>query len=159
MPQEPTVVRHSFIRGAGVFLLGLCGMAVGLFLVVGWNMLFTAIFGGLLALFFALGLLAIARDRPRVVITDDGFTFLTAFGDQVYHWADVDGEFAVAPVGILKLVAFRLTPEYKAAHKVGRPPVPGYDAAIGGTFRMPMAALADLLNRRKKAAGGMANDQ
>lgn len=153
MSHDPTVVRPSFVRSVGLFVFCLAGMAGGFILAFGMNPYALTGVGVVAALFFLLTLVSIARGRPRVEITDDGFTFQMAVGERAYRWADIDGDFATHSVGLMSLVVFRHSPAYKAANKPRRPPVPGYDDAIGGTFKLSMSELADLLNRRKKAAG------
>jgi hypothetical protein len=61
-----------------------------------------------------LYILAAVRQRPRVVITTDGFAFDKLFGREAHRWEDIAGRFAVIKVGWSKAVAYNLTPEYKS---------------------------------------------
>jgi hypothetical protein len=66
---------------------------------------------------------AVLRQRPRVVITPDGFTFHGPFGNRSYKWDDIEGRFAVIKIGLIKTVAYHLTAECKA--RLGKKPTSG----------------------------------
>jgi hypothetical protein len=118
-----------------------------------WTYLAAAV-GGLLVLAF---IVAAVRQRPRVVITPEGFTFYGPFGEQSRKWEEVHGAFAVINIGWTKAVAYNLTADYKA--RVGAKPTSlysGYDAAIGGALALPAEQLADLLNAHARQNTGSA---
>jgi hypothetical protein len=91
-----------------------------------WVALASAV-GGLVVL---ATVAAVVLQRPRVVITPDGFTVYTLFGEGARRWRDVHGEFAVIRIGWVKAVGYNLTTGNKA-----RAGYSGYGAAITEVVR------------------------
>jgi hypothetical protein len=111
--------------------------------------------GGLIVLAFVV---AVVRQRPRVVITPEGFTVYKLFGGQSRKWRDVHGEFAVIKLGWIKGVGYNLTDGHKA--RVGTKPTSlfsGYDAAISGAFELSAEQLAEVLNAHARQGAGSAD--
>jgi hypothetical protein len=100
------------------------------------------------ALSTALYVIAALRQRPRVIITPQGFTFEKLLGREAHQWTDIEGRFVVIKVGLTKAVAYKLTAEYKS--RTGKKTTTlfsGYDAAVvGGALPSSPQELADLLN-------------
>jgi hypothetical protein len=128
---------------------GIIGMAIGLVGVGNWTVVACV---GVVALTTILYILAALRQRPRVVITPEGFVFEKLVGREVHQWEDIDGRFVVIKVGWNEAVAYHLTPQYKA--RTGKKPTSlfsGYDAAVvGGALPCPAGELAELLNEHKQ---------
>jgi hypothetical protein len=128
---------------------GILGIAIGLVGVGKWTFVACVVAVALVTTLFLLGAL---RQRPRVVITREGFVFEKLFGREVRQWKEIDGRFDVIKVGWNKAVAYNLTPEYKA--RTGKKPTSlfsGYDAAmIGSTLVCSAGELAELLNEHKQ---------
>jgi hypothetical protein len=124
-------------------------IAVGLIGVGTWTVVACVVVFALTTLLY---ISAALRQRPRVVITPEGFVFEKLIGREGHQWEELEGPFAVIRVGLSKAVAYKLTPEYKA--RTGKKPTSmfsGYDAAIGGGA-LPCSAgeLAELLNEHKQ---------
>ena len=150
-PQNPTVITASplrLLRGVGI---GGLGVVAGLFLVFGrgaFLVVASAVVGGLVVLSLVF---AAVRQRPKLIITTEGFVSQALFGEKSHRWEDIAGPFAVIESGWTKLVAFNLTPDYKA--REGIKPTShysGYDSAIVGAFRLSMRELANLLNENRQ---------
>jgi hypothetical protein len=104
-----------------------------------------------LSLFFFV--VAATTQRPRVVITAEGFVVHKLLGAESRKWEDVDGRFAVIKIGWSAAVAYNLTPEYKT--RIGKKRTSlfsGYDAAVSGAFKLSAEELAALLNEHKQPA-------
>jgi len=151
------IVPLSVFRLLGRMVLGNLMVAGGLLLGFGpkimvWGCIAFAIASAVLIMVCAI------RQRPRVVITSEGFAFHTPFGSRSYKWDDLEGRFAVIKIGLSKVVAYHLTAECKA--RLGKKPTSrfsGYDDVLLGALRLSPEDLADLLNehreRRRKAEG------
>jgi len=128
---------------------GIFGIAIGLVGVGTWTVVACVV---AVALMSVLHLLAALRQRPRLIITRDGFVFEKLFGRDMHQWEEIDGPFAVIKVGWNEAVAYNLTPEYKA--RTGKKPassLSGYDAAIlRGALPCSARELAQLLNEHKQ---------
>ena len=162
---ESVTVAPSMLRLLRILLVsnlmmvgGILGVAVGLVGVGTWTVVACV---AVVALSTTLYLLAAIRQRPRVVITSEGFVFEKLFGREAHQWDETEGRFAVIKIGLNEAVAFNLTPEYKA--RVGRKPTSmfsGYDAAVvGSTLPCSASQLAELLNEHKdrhRPSGGQA---
>lgn len=151
-------VSPSIPRLLALVLVGGGGVVGGLLLIFGpgplWSTL-AAVAGGFAAFVF---LVAVVRRRPRVVISEHGFTVYKLFGEEAHRWQDVDGRFGVIKIGLNKAVGYHFSADYKA--RTGKKPTSlfsGYDAAVSGAFALSAEELADLLNahRRTEAATGM----
>ncbi len=147
---EIAIVKPSLLGMFVVLIVSNLGFAAGLFLSCGLGgvsaaLLTTGIVGSTI-----LFLLSAIRGRPVVRITDRGFSTQNVFQSRAYRWSDIDGEFVVKRRLWMKLIAFRVTQEYKATGaKLPSPPFPGYDFAISGVFKLSMERLADLLNQQR----------
>jgi hypothetical protein len=132
-----------------LIIVGVVGIAIGFIGVGNWTLVACGI---AVALTTTLHIVAALRQRPRVVITPDGFAFEKLFGREEHRWEEVAGPFAVITIGISEAVAYRLTPEYKA--RTGRKSTSlysGYDSAvIGSALPCSAAELAELLNQHKQ---------
>lgn len=152
---EPIVVNVSLVRVLMGTAIGMAGVSGGLFLIVGpgtvlwWG---TGIAAGLGVLSMAS---AIVRGRPRLVVNADGFVWEKLFGADVRAWSDIAGEFVPLRIGMLSVVAYRLTDAKKAAdgRTYGRLPE-GYDGAVGGNLSKSTAEVAELLNACLRASRG-----
>jgi hypothetical protein len=152
MTQPSTVtVPPGVLKMLGVAVVSGLAMAGGLVLVLGSGALVLRACAALAALVVVLFLLGMVSRRPRVVLTPEGFTVFRLIGGWSRRWEDVEGRFAAVRVGVTRVVAFRLTAEYKA--RVGKKPTSlfaGYDEAISGVFRLSMERLAELLNEHNE---------
>ncbi len=131
---------------------GIVGMSVGTF---GLGSITVWACAAVVGLSIVLYPVAAVRQRPRVVLTPDGFASDKLFGREAHRWEDVDGRFGVIEVGWNKVVAYKLTADYKA--RVGKKPTSlfsGYDAALGGALALSAAELAELLNEYKQRHQG-----
>jgi hypothetical protein len=153
------VVPPSLPRLLAALLVGGVGVVGGLLLLFGPGPVLVAVasaVGGLIVLVFVV---AVVRQRPRVVITPEGFTVYKLFGEESRKWAEVHGKFAVIRIGWNRAVGYNLTAGHKA--RVGKKPTSlfaGYDAAVSGAFGLPAEELAELLNAhaRQEGAGSLA---
>jgi hypothetical protein len=159
MPSEPVLISRSIVRVLALFFLSNILLIGSVFLMFGASQLFLLVYGLAGAITFVFTLLSIARIRPQLEITDDGFTLRVVLGERSYRWVDIDGEFETRRIGILTQIVFRLTAEYKSTHKTGRSPSSGYDAAVSSAFEMPIDEIAALLNERKKVFSRDRRDQ
>src|SRR5690242_248785 len=101
-------------------------IAIGLIGVGHWTLVACVV---AVAMITTLFLIAAIIQRPRVIITPKGFLFEKLIGREAHQWDEIDGQFAVIRIGIMKAVAYKLTPEYKA--RTGKKPTSlfsGYDA-------------------------------
>jgi hypothetical protein len=136
---------------------GVIDIAIGLVGVGNWTVVACVI---VIALSTFLYIIAAFRQRPRVVITPEGFVFEKLFGRETYRWEEIDGRFVVIKVGWSELVAYNLTPEYKG--RTGKKPTSlfsGYDAAVGApALACTARELGELLNEHKQqnSSGGLA---
>jgi hypothetical protein len=152
-----SVIGPSVPRTFITLLLADLGIAAGLFLACGLNWLTILLWAAAVVCSAVLFVISVVRGLPAVEVGPEGFTARHALGTRSFRWGDIEGDFVTVRVGPSKMVAFRLTPAYKASGaKLGRPPCPGYDAAIAGHYRLPLEELAGLLNRhrQKSLAGG-----
>jgi hypothetical protein len=156
-----TVIGPNLPRTFITLILADVGIAAGLFLACGLNWLTIPLWAGAVVCSALLLVISVVRGLPAVEVGPAGLTARHAFGTRSFRWADVEGDFVTVRVGPSKMVAFRLTPAYKASGaKLGRPPCPGYDAAIAGHYRLSLEELAELLNRhRQKALAGEARPE
>lgn len=107
-----------------------------------------AVAGFVSILFFVIAAL---RQRPRIVLTPDGFAMHKLFGEESHKWGDIAGQFAVIKIGWSQAVAYNLTADYKL--RAGKKPTSlfsGYDAAVSGAFKCSAGELAELLNEHKQ---------
>jgi hypothetical protein len=148
MTQSSTVVVPLSLLRLLVILLVCAPIMVGsVFLIFGPGSILdagAAVISGLNILCFVV---AAVRQRPRVVITPDGFVVHKLFGEESHLWENIEGPFAVIKIGVAKAVGFKLSASYKA--RIGKKPTSsfsGYDAAIGGAFKLSAKELAELLN-------------
>ena len=155
MTQPGTVtVPSSLSRMIGSLVLANLGLAGGIFLVVGWGLIQTVVCALAVGLSMVILVVAAVRQRPQVVISSEGFTFLPFFAGRTHQWEDIDGPLAVIRMGMHKAVAYKLTAEYKT--RVGTKPPSrfsghqGYDEVIVGHFRLSAKELAALLNEHKR---------
>jgi hypothetical protein len=155
---RPVVVPPSIPRLLALLLVGGGGVVGGLLLIFGpgpvWSIVAAAV-GGLVILAFVV---AVARQRPRVVITPEGFTVYKLFGEESRNWDEVHRDFAVIKIGLTQAVGYNLTADYKA--RTGKRPTSlfsGYDAAISGAFALPAEKLAELLNAHARQRAGSAD--
>lgn len=152
---EPIVVNVSLLRLLMGTLIGAAGVAGGVFLMFGPGTVL-AWGAGIAA---GLGVLSMAsaaiRGRPRLVVNADGFVWEKLFGADVRAWSDIAGEFVPLRIGMLSVVAYRLTDAKKAAdgRSYGRLPE-GYDGAVGGNLSKSTAEVAEMLNACLRAARG-----
>jgi hypothetical protein len=132
-----------------LMVAGIVGIAIGLVGVGNWTLV-ACLIG--VALTTMLCILAALRQRPRVVITREGFVFEKLIGREAHHWEEIDGRFVVIKIGWNEAVAYNLTPECKA--RTGKKPTSlfsGYDAAVvGGALPCSAGELAELLNEHKQ---------
>jgi hypothetical protein len=137
---------------------GISGIALGLVGVGDWTVVACGVVVALSTVSYGI---AAIRQRPRVVITPEGFVFDKLFGRDAHRWEEVEGPFAVIKVGWNEVVAYNLTPEYKG--RTGRKPTSlfsGYDAAVGGsTLSLSAGELAEVLNAHKKRSASDAASQ
>jgi hypothetical protein len=128
---------------------GILAVAISLVGVGSWTVVACV---AVVALSTILYVIAALRQRPRLVITSEGFVDEALFGCETHRWEDIDGRFAVIKVGWNEAVAYHLTPEYKA--RTGRKPTSlysGYDAVVGAsTLSRSAEELAELLNEHKQ---------
>src|SRR5262245_21335853 len=89
---------------------GILGIAIGLVGVGNWTVVACVV---VVALTTILSLLAALRQRPRLVITREGFVFEKLIGREAHQWEEIDGRFVVIKIGWNEAVAYSLTPEYK----------------------------------------------
>ncbi len=147
---EIAIVKPSLLGMFVVLIVSNLGFAAGLFLSCGLGWISAVLLGSAFAGSVLLFLLSAIRGRPVVRITDRGFSTQNVFQSRAYRWSDIDGEFVVKRRMWMKLIAFRVTQEYKATGaKLPSPPFPGYDFAISGVFKLSMERLADLLNQQR----------
>ena len=139
---------------AMLVLLPLC-MAAGVWPIVGVGTILFVVVGAA-GVFSVLCLVVmVLSQRPRVVLTPEGFLHHKLFGCLAHKWEDIDGRFAVIKIGWSKAVAYKLATDYKA--RVGKNPtshLSGYDEAIGGQFAISKEELAELLNIHHKHGQG-----
>ncbi len=128
---------------------GILGIAIGLVGVGNWTIIACAVAVLLITSLYLIGAL---RQRPRVIITGEGFVFEKLFGREVHKWEEIEGRFAVIKVGWSQTVAYNMTAAYKA--RTGKKPsslFKGYDAAmVGGALPCSPRELAELLNEHKQ---------
>lgn len=126
---KPAVVTvpPSYLRMLKMLAVGHLEMVGGIIAIFGLRSITVWACAGVVGLSTLLDILAAVRQRPRVVITPDGFAFGKLFGREAHKWEDIAGRFAVIKVGWSKAVAYNLTPEYKA--RVGKKPT---SFALGG---------------------------
>jgi hypothetical protein len=157
---ETVTVPPSFLRRLRILLVsnllliaGIFGIAVGLVGVGSWTVVACVVS---VAVTTILYILAALRQRPRVVITPEGFVFEKLFGRETHRWEEIDGRFVVIKIGWNQAVGYNLTPEYKA--RTGRKAsslFSGYDTAIiGGALPCSAGKLVELLNEHKQRYGG-----
>jgi len=141
------VVPPSLPRLLVALLAGNLALVGGFFLMFGPGTLLAvtaAVAGGVSGLCLVA---AAVGQRPRVVITAEGFASQKLFGEESHKWQDVEGPFAVIKIGWGKAVGYNLRASYEA--RIVKKPTTlfsGYDAAISGAFRLSAEELADLLN-------------
>jgi len=151
---KPVVVLPSIPRLLALLLIAGGGLVGGLLLVFGpgpvWATVASAV-GGVIV----LGLIvAVVRQRPRVVITPEGFTVYKLFGEESRKWEDVHGDFAVIKIGRIEAVGYNLAAGHRARAGTKRMSFSGYDAGISGAFGLPAAQLAELLNAHARQSTG-----
>jgi hypothetical protein len=156
-----TVIGPNVPRTFVTLVLADVGIAAGLLLACGLSWVTIALWAAAVACTALLFVISLVRGLPAVEVSVEGLTARHAFGTRSFRWADVEGEFVTVRVGPSKMVAFRLTPAYKASGaRLGRPPCPGYDAGISGHYRLSLEELTELLNRhRQKALAGGARPE
>lgn len=151
-PQRPTIITVSLLRLLGSVGIGGVGIIAGLFLVFGagaFLAIASAVVGGLMVLTL---IFAAVRQRPRLIITTEGFVVQQLFGEKVHKWEDVAGPFAVIKSGQMQLIAFNLTTDSKTRTRIKPTSLySGYDSAFGGAYCISMQELADLLNKHREA--------
>jgi hypothetical protein len=144
-----TLVVSNLLIVAGILAISIGAIGVGKGTV--------AVCAAVVALSTVLYAIAAFRQRPRVVITPEGFTFEKLVGREAYRWEEIDGRFAVIKVGINKGVAYKLTPEHRARR--GKKPTSsfsGYDGVVvGGALPRSAEEIADLLNEHKERNQGV----
>lgn len=93
--------------------------------------------------------------RPRVEIGPEGFVARSAFGSRTRRWGDIEGEFVVIRLGLLRGVGYRLTSAFEESART-KPSTSfgGNDEAISGEYRVPAGELAAMLNEHKGRASG-----
>jgi hypothetical protein len=124
------------------------GISLGLVGVGSWAVVACVVVAALSTSLYALGAL---RQRPRVVITPEGFVYEKLFGREAARWEEVDGRFVVIQIGWIEAVAYNLTLEYKArAGEKLTSKFSGYDSAVGGALPCSAGELAELLNEHKQ---------
>ncbi len=149
------VVPPSIPRLLTSFLVVGSGLVGGLLVIFGPGPVQVALASAVGGLVVLASVAAVVLQRPRVVITPEGFTVYTLFGEGARRWRDIHGEFAVIRIGWVKAVGYNLTTGNKA-----RAGYSGYGAAITGAYGVPAERLAELLNAQAKqyagpAAGGV----
>ena len=146
---DEIIVPPSLPRLLCSALVGVAGMCLGMFMIVGpgW------FFNGAVTAFAALGagfvVLAAIVGRPSVEISREGFTFRTLAGAATRRWDDVASPFETFKVGWNMGVGYKLTEEARA--RLGVKPnklLSGYDGALGGALSKSPDELAALLNER-----------
>jgi hypothetical protein len=116
-----------------------------------------------LALYRGIALVgAVFGSRPRIEISDEGFTDYGVLGQRSRRWSDIEGNFTVLRVGwplalgLWPLVAYRLTDACKKSTRIGDPiaSLQGNDEAILICEELSISAaeLADILNQCKHGA-------
>jgi hypothetical protein len=144
VPSSPLRLLAKLLVADVMMVLGIVGVSLSVF---GVGPVTTMVCAAVVGLSVVLYLIALARGRPRVVLTPEGFALEKVIGREEHRWEDVVGPFAVIKIGWSKAVAYHLTPEYKA--RVGKKPTSvfgGYDAAVTGAFGCSPEELAELLN-------------
>jgi hypothetical protein len=134
---------------------GILGIAIGLVGVGNWTVVACVVAAALTTILY---IVAALRQRPRVVITREGFVFEKLIGREMHRWEEIDGRFVVIKIGWNKAVGYNLTPECKArTGKKSSALFAGYDAAVvGGALPCSAGELAELLNdykERNQASG------
>ena len=155
MQPETITLAPSLLRLLKTLLLsnllmvgGIIGIAVGLVGVGNWTIVACAV---VVALSTITYLVAALRQRPRLVITPEGFEFEKLFGREAHQWEEIDGPFVVIKIGWTEAVAYNLTAESKArTGKKSGSLIAGYDAAVGGALPCSAGELAELLNDHKQ---------
>jgi hypothetical protein len=155
MQPSTRTIPPSLLKGLGmlvvgnlVMVAGILGISIGLFGLGTFTLVACTVVVGFSTVLYVIAAL---RQRPRVVLTPEGFVFDKLFGSEAYQWEEIDGRFAVIKIGLSKAVAYKLTPEYKA--RVGRKPTSlfaGYDGAVSGALLRSPEELAELLNEYKQ---------
>ena len=155
MTQPTTVtVPPDFPKQLATLVAANLALAGGIYVAVGWGMIQTGVCTLAVGLSTVCLVAGAVRQRPRVVITPEGFVVLPAFAGRTHPWEDIDGPFAVIQIGMSKAVAYKLTADYKA--RVGKKPPSrfsghqGYDEVIIGNFRLSAEELASALNEHKR---------
>jgi len=147
-------------------VLGSLGVACGLFLFFGSGVIPTLAVGCAAGGVFSAVCFVVTAvsQRPRVVITPQGFAFHGLIGGLSHKWEDIDGPFAVIKIGLGTAgVAYKLTADCKA--RVGKKPTPrflgyhGYDETIVGAFQLSAEELAELLNAVKRSSLAYSRDE
>jgi hypothetical protein len=145
------LIRPNVLKMLGGIALANLLMAGGLFLLFGFHTVLYATCAAVLGVSVLLVVIGLARQRPRIRISAEGFESLAVFGSQFYGWADVEGEFAVLKMSMSKAVVFHLTTSCKT--QLGKKPtrlLSGYDAALVGHFEVSIDKLAEMLNQYKQ---------
>src|SRR5438270_27933 len=125
VPSSPLRLLKTLVVANVMMVGGILGVSLGVF---GVGPVTAVVCAAAVALSVVLYLTAVARRRPRVVLTPEGFALEKVIGREERRWEDVAGTFAVIKIGWSKAVAYNLTPEYKA--RVGKKPTSlfgGYD--------------------------------
>jgi hypothetical protein len=147
----PFVVPPNLPKLFGIFI-GCTVVCIGcVFMIVGPGMVW-AFASALCVGLYGVGLiLAVVRQRPRVIIGSEGFEFQSLFGSRSHRWDQIDGAFTVIRIGLSKVVAYKLTSEFKA--RIGRMPTTrysGYDEVLTGALEVRPRQLAELLNAHRQ---------
>jgi hypothetical protein len=139
---------RTLVVGNLAMVGGIIGISISLIGLGTTTVVVCAVVVGLSSILY---LIAALSQRPRVVITPEGFVFDKLFGREAHKWEEIDGQFAVIKLGWGKSVAYKLTPDYKA--RMGRKATSlfgGYDAVVTGALRGSPEDLAELLNEHKQ---------
>ena|SRR5579875_2631944 len=147
---DAAIIPISIPRLLGRMVLSNLMIAVGLWAGFGLTiMIWGCIIWGILSII--LFVVSVIRQRPRVVLTSEGFTFYPLLGIRSHQWNEIGDPFAVIRIGLSKVVAYRLTEECKA--RLGKKPTSrfsGYDAVLVGALQLSPQALAGLLNEYRE---------
>jgi hypothetical protein len=152
-PSNTLIVRSNRIRMALRLLLGAAGLGFGMYMFFGPGPILMWIAIGIAALCAGCLALGVMSDTPRLVIRPEGFDFHPLHRVDSYSWGDIEGGFAVVRVGILKMIAFNLTSEFKSrmTKKLSRPRFAGREAAVVGEFDQSAERITEILNERRAA--------
>ncbi len=74
------------------------------------------------------------------------------FGEEFHQWNDIEGSFKVVSAGLVKLVGYHFTADYKARTNFKPTSASAnYDAAIFGAYVLSVEEIVDLLNTHRHA--------